>query len=133
MSGLIVRIIKDFHGLVSSERCFQMHLRSTLRAMGFEPSLHDDNLWVLKDDDDSLIYISVYVDDLMISGKQPWVCLEKLKLVCNIKTDTNLARNLGILMQHNGTLAISTERYLKESLVKIEGKSGSLKREKTPM
>ena len=66
-----LRIVKALHGLVSSGRCFQMHLRPTLRRMGFEPSLHDDNLWVLKDERNSFICISVYVDDLMISGKQP--------------------------------------------------------------
>ena len=111
-----------------------MRLRSTLRSMGFEPSLCDDNLWVLKDERDSLICISVCVDDLMISGKQPWVCLEKLKLVCSIKTDANLTRCLGMdLTQQNGTLATSGKRCLKESIVKTEAKSGSLKKEKTPM
>ena len=60
--------------------------------------------------------------------------LEKLKLVHSVKTDTNLTRYLGMdLMQQNGTLAISGERCLKESIVKIEAKSGSLKKEKTPM
>ena len=44
LPGKIVRILKALHGLVSSGRCFQMHLRSTLRSMIFEPSSHDDNL-----------------------------------------------------------------------------------------
>ena len=70
----------------------------------------------------------------MISGKQPWVYLEKLNLVCSFNTDTNFTIYLEIdLIQQNGTIAISSERFLKESLAKTEGKSGSLKKENTPM
>ena len=70
LSNMLVRIIKSLYGLAGSGRSFQLHLRSTLRAIGFESSLHDENLWVLKEEDGSLMYISTFTDDLMMAGRR---------------------------------------------------------------
>ena len=127
LSNMLVRIIKSIYGLAGSGRSFQLHLRSTLRNLGFEPTLHDKNLWVLKKADGSLVYISAFVDDLLLSGRRPWLYLEKLRTVYSLKTDVNLSRYLGMdLLQQDGTLAVSAEKYITESVRKIEDKSGCL-------
>ena len=111
-----MRITKALRGLVSYGRCFQIHLRSILRAVGLDPSLHEHNLWVYEDESGSIICISAFVDELVISGKQPWKCLE---FFCSIKTETNLIRYLRIdLAQQNIIIEISGKRFLKESIVR---------------
>ena len=43
LSRMIVRILQSVHGLVSSARSFQLHLKATLYDIGFSPSLYDEN------------------------------------------------------------------------------------------
>ena len=96
LSGKIVRIIKSIHSLVSSGRHFQLCLRATLHKMGFTPSFCNENLWVLKEADGSLVHILVHVDDVLISSKRSLKCLEMLKQVYDIKTNHNFTRWLSI-------------------------------------
>ena len=96
LSGVTVRIIRSLNSLISSIRSFQLHIRSTLWEIGFIPLLHDKNLWVLRKYDGSLVCISVYVDNVLISLVVPFWYLDMLKKVHTLKTDMNLTRYLEI-------------------------------------
>ena len=96
LSRKIARIIYSLYNLISSVRSFQLYMRSTLWEMGFTLLLYDKNFWVLQEPNGSLAYISVYVDNVLISSAVPFYYLEMLKKVYALKTDMNLTRYLGM-------------------------------------
>ena len=53
-------------------------LADTLRVMGFTPSLAHPDLWIRKAED-CYEYICVYVDDLMVTMKDPQKFFDTLK------------------------------------------------------
>ena len=73
--------------------------------------------------------VSASVNYLLINGRLPWLCLDKLKTLNSIKLDVNLSQCLGIgTVQQWVTLAIFGEKGINEGVRKIEDKAGILKK-----
>ena len=60
--------------------------------MGFAPTLCNKNLWILKEETNSLVYISIYVDGVLISIISLCKYLDMLKIAYNLKIDKNLTQ-----------------------------------------
>ena len=59
-------------------------MQKVLTKLGFQPTLADSDLWY-KDCGSHYEYVSVYVDDLIISSKNPMKIIDELKKVGNFK------------------------------------------------
>jgi hypothetical protein len=66
-SDLIARVRKSIYGLKQSPRAWNIKLNDTLRNFGFRQSSYDSCLYVKQDRSDTL-YVTVFVDDLLIAG-----------------------------------------------------------------
>ena len=61
-------IIEFIYELISSDKSFQLYLRSILRHVGFTQTLYDENLWVIKKEGSFLVHLSFYIDGILISS-----------------------------------------------------------------
>ena len=64
---LVCKLQKSIYGLKQSSRCWNAALDAHLRKMGFSQSKSDPCIYVSGGDDS--FYIGVYVDDLILAGK----------------------------------------------------------------
>ena len=62
----IVRLLKSIYGLPMASAKFREHSDTTLRNMGFIPTVSDPRIYVKFYHDETRAYISVHVDDLGI-------------------------------------------------------------------
>ena len=74
------RMIVDraLYGLKSSAARFHEHLSAKLRAMGFQPSKADPDLW-FRNVNDHYEYIARYVDDVIAFSKDPMAIMKELE------------------------------------------------------
>ena len=80
------------YGLKQTPRAWYSHLDEFLLSLGFEKSLNEATLYVKKVDKDILI-VSVYVDDLLITGNHEQL-VDEFKLKMKNKFEMN---ELGLL------------------------------------
>jgi hypothetical protein len=74
------------YGLKSSGAQWHTHFAKTLYTMGFQPTRFDNDVWLKKRPDNSgYDYISTYVDDFLITAKDPWLYVKKLQEIYVIK------------------------------------------------
>lgn len=82
MEGSICIIVRALYGLKTSANAWRNHMCSTLRSMGFDHSLADNDVWFREDlkVDGSLYYsyILVYVDDILIVSESPNKYMDQL-------------------------------------------------------
>ena len=82
MEGSICIIVRALYGLKTSANTWCTHMCSTLKNMGFDHSLADNDFWLKKDTkSDGTFYYSnilVYVDDILILSEDPKVYMESL-------------------------------------------------------
>ena len=64
---LVCRLKKHIYGLKQSSRCWKAALDSHLQKMGFSQSNSDPCIYISGGDDP--FYVGVYVDDLILAGK----------------------------------------------------------------
>ncbi len=73
LEGRIAIIKKSLYDLKSSGAQWHAHFANTLHTMGFQPTRFDNDVWIKKRDDNSgYDYILTYVDDFLITAKDPW-------------------------------------------------------------
>ena len=66
--------------------------------MGFTPTRYDPDVWLRKRDDATgYDYISTYVDDFLITAKDPWPFMLQLQEVYKIKDPAAPSTYLGAL------------------------------------
>jgi hypothetical protein len=86
LEGRIAIIKKGLYGLKSSGARWHAHFANTLYLMGFNPSRYDPDVWMRKHDDNKVYdYISIYVDDSLITAKDPDVYMNYLQTIYTIK------------------------------------------------
>jgi hypothetical protein len=74
--GLVWRLKKSIYGLKQSPRCWNMKLDNQLKSMGFQQLYSDKCLY--KYSKDGLLFIAVYVDDIVIAGQSE-------EMIANVK------------------------------------------------
>jgi hypothetical protein len=137
LEGRIAIIKKSLYGLKSSGAQWHTHFARTLHTLGFNPPRFDNDLWIRERTDKSgYDYISTYVDDFLITAKDPWFYMKKLQEIYLIKEPKTPYFYLGATYTGNseGKWSIMVKDYIKETIKQIEGRLGlSLREEKTPM
>jgi hypothetical protein len=66
--GMVCRLNKSLYGLKQAPRAWYTRLTKELKTFGFVPSVADPSLFTL-DNKDSTVYLLIYVDDILIAGK----------------------------------------------------------------
>ena len=67
--NMVWLLTKSLYGLKQSPRCWWMKLTHQLRELQFEPCKSDPGLYVNLSDQDSPLWLSVFVDDISVIGK----------------------------------------------------------------
>ena len=134
--GSKVSLKRALYGLATASRAFHEFFGDTLRAMGFEPTRADQDLWIRRSDDyDGYDYIATHVDDLIIVSKDPSQYMSQLEQQFKIRDISDSPEYyLGNdLRKHETTFHVSTGKYIREALRRYQERYGSVKKEKSPM
>ena len=75
---LVCRLKKVIYGLKQAPRSWYIKIDSFFNQKGFVKSKSDPNLYVKKDEKGNIAMISLYVDDLIITGSA-YKLIEKIK------------------------------------------------------
>ena len=65
--GNVIRLLKSLYGLKQSPRCFNKRFDTWLQQQGFHP-MKADPCFYLRKQPNSVILISIHVDDQLICG-----------------------------------------------------------------
>jgi len=112
-------IVKALYGLKSSGLRWHDRLADVLRAMGFEPSRAEPDIW-MRAQGTHYEYIAVYVDDLLIASKSPEAIIAELTDTYKFKLkgtgQVTFHLGLGFERDENGRLRLSPRRYIERML-----------------
>jgi hypothetical protein len=137
LEGRIAIIKKSLYGLKSSGAQWHAHFAKTLHTMGFNPTRFDNDVWIkIRNDGSGYDYISTYVDDFLITAKDPWFYMKQLQEIYLIKEPKTPDFYLGATYTGDpeGEWSITAKDYIKEAIKQIEGKLGiTIREEKTPI
>ena len=95
--------------------------------MGFTPTRFDHDIWIRKRDDGSgYDYISTYVDDFMITAKEPWGYMKHRQSIIMIKKPAAPDIYLGASYTRTpeSDWSESSNLYIKEALAQIQRTQG---------
>ena len=127
MENSICVIVQALYDLKSSANAWRTHMCSTLKSMGFNHSLADNDFWMKMDTKiDGTYYYSyilVYVDDILILSEDPKAYMQMLSEQYYVKESSIGAPNLNLGTQYklvtgrsvNPAWSSSTDRYVKEA------------------
>ena len=120
--NLVCKLKKSIYGLKQSRRCWNGALDEHLKKIGFIQSKADQCLYIGKIDGD-LIFLAVYVDDIILASKKHEVIQKTKKLFAckfEMKDMGRLHYFLGVrIVQNEGNVWIRQDRYLEEVLRKF--------------
>ena len=120
--NLVCKLKKSIYGLKQSPRCWNEALDEHLKKIGFIQSKADPCLYIGKIDGE-LIFLAVYVDDIILASKKPEVIQKTKKLFASkfeVKDMGRLHYFLGVrIVQNEGNVWIGQDRYLEEVLEKF--------------
>jgi transposase InsO family protein len=116
--GTACKLTKSLYGLKQAPRAWYMKLNEELKDIGFIPSIADPGLFTLANKG-SNIYVLIYVDDILIAGKDP-ATVEKVKTTILEKFE---GRDLG---EVTSFLGINIARDRSRGEVKLD-QSGMIK------
>lgn len=118
---LFCRLNKSIYGLKQSPKCWNESLHNFLVKIGFEASLSDSCLYY-KYENDSLVFIAVYVDDILLCSKDPVKTSKIKKLMCSeyeIKDLGLLKYFLGVEIKRcENSIWLGQSIYIKSMLTK---------------
>ncbi|CAA7051267.1 unnamed protein product [Microthlaspi erraticum] len=130
----VCRLHKALYGLKQAPRAWYRELSTFLTVSGFTNSLADPSLFILNRDS-SLLYILVYVDDIVITGNNPRLLqhtLDALATRFSIKDPEDLNYFLGIeAFRTSFGLHLTQRRYILDLLQRC--KMSDAKPVQTPM
>ena len=120
--NLVCKLKKSIYGLKQSPCCWNEALDEHLKKIGFVQSKADPCLYIGKLDGE-LIFLAVYVDDIILASKKPEVTQKTKKLFASnfdVKDMGRLHYFLGVrIVQNEGNVWIGQDRYLEEVLKKV--------------
>ncbi len=117
----VYKLNKAVYGLKQASRAWYEHLDKTLKAQGLQRSQHDPCLYWRKEGD-KVIYVLVYVDDLIIAvNEDEWArkLKEALNAAYDIKDLGELRYCLGMLVERDRTkrtLHLTQEAFITDLL-----------------
>jgi len=117
--GHVLIISKALYGLHSSGLRWSERLADVLREMGFFTSHCKKDIWI-RDMGDHYEYIAVYVDDLMIVGKDPdsiiKVLIEKYQFKLKGTGPTEFHLGCDFFRGEEGVLCYAPKKYIEKIL-----------------
>ena len=121
----VYKLDKALYGLRESPRAWYKCFDKFLEKLGFERNNYDYCLYILKDEKDE-IYLILFVDDLLICGKNK-VKIEKIKSILSKRfkmKDLGEVKNyLGISINYDSDknlMTMSQERYIESLAARYE-------------
>ena len=66
----VCRLLRSLYGLKQAPRAWWLELAQRLREMGFEVAMADPGVWVICETQQEVVYMIVYVDDILIATKK---------------------------------------------------------------
>ena len=85
----VCKLVKALYGLKQALRAWYMKIDKYLTDHGFQRSPSDSNLYI-KHAGDDILFIVVYVDDLIITGSSAHLITENKQDLCNTFDMTDL-------------------------------------------
>lgn len=136
-AGCIVELKRALYGLKTASRSFHEFFAECLMRMGFKPTRADPDLWYRKSDDyEGYDYMATHVDDVIIAAKRPAEYMAQIEHEFNVRNqEDSPSYYLGNSYKRlaNGTIHVSSTKYLKEVLKQFSNKYGEVKKESIPM
>ena len=122
----IVELLKSIYGLPKASQYFEEYLSEHLLKIGFKRTISDKQLFMLRDDNGNICYLSTHVDDIFLastkdSGLNDWV-REQLSKVFTLTHRPNTSVHLGLVIERdrpNKWLKISQPHYIQEILARF--------------
>ena len=118
----VCQLHKSLYGLKQAPRAWYDKLHAALHSLGFVGSQSDHSLFVKKDP--SLVFIMVYVDDILVTGPSSAACqtvITQLSTLFPIKDLGALHYFLGIEVQRSSTgIFLSQTKYILDLLTKAK-------------
>jgi len=134
LEGRLAIVRKGLYGLKTSGNRWHAHFANTLHSMGFSPTRFDPDVWLrMRDDESGYDYISTYVDDFLITAKNPWPFMGQLQAVYKIKDPSSPTTYLGALYtgDPSGIWTINCKNYIQAALSQVQQMIGGEIREST--
>lgn len=120
---LVCKLKKALYGLKQAPRAWFQKLAETLKTLGFQESIADSCLFMLQEKDD-VIYLLVYVDDLVITGSSEVLVqklITKMSNMFSLKDLGEISFFLGIEFTRTSAGLLLTQRqYINQLLSKTE-------------
>ncbi|KAJ4768699.1 hypothetical protein LUZ62_079074 [Rhynchospora pubera] len=117
----VCKLNKALYGLKQAPRAWFFRLKSFLQMHKFQSSQSDHSLFIFKSPK-VLLYLLVYVDDIIITGNDPLAIqslISALDQQFSIKDLGSLSYFLGIeVTSHDSSLHLSQTRYLKNLITR---------------
>ena len=117
----VCKLRKAIYGLKQAPRAWYTELRKFLLASGFQNSLANTSLFILKHGG-HLIYLLVYVDDIIITGDNDGFVQQFVTLLSqqfSLKDLGQLSYFLGVeVISHPHGLLLSQRRYILDLLAR---------------
>jgi hypothetical protein len=132
LQGHLLVIERALYGLRTSGARWHDRFADTLRNMGYKPCMADPDVW-LKDCGQHYEYVCVYVDDIMMFGKNPIDFFNSLTrdYQYKLKGVGSPTYHLGgdFSRDSDGTLAWGASSYVKKMLINFETMFGTKPKE----
>lgn len=96
--GKVLKLCKSLYGLKQAPKCWNLKFHNFMVSLGFERSKADSCLYVWQSDDKSLIYLVLYVDDMLIVSNH----LQKLNALVDKMAQKFKMKDLGEVSRFMG-------------------------------
>jgi Reverse transcriptase (RNA-dependent DNA polymerase) len=126
---------KALYGLRYSGLCWHQRFADVLREIGFIPSKVKADIW-MRESNNLLKYIAVYVDDLLIASRNPKAIVQKLEEQHKFKLKRvgPLTYHLGcdFFRDQDGILCFGPRKYITMMMDQFKNMYGCKPKEDTP-
>ena len=114
--NLVCKLSKSIYGLKQAARCWNIKLTQILRENDFEESLADNCLFIKKSNN-IIVYVLIYVDDIVVSSNDEVEIQKFYKILSNhfsVKNLGNISNYLGIEVNRDedGIFYICQKEYI---------------------
>ena len=136
--GKVWKLNKALYGLKQAPLCWSNKLKDVLNQMGFFSTKADPCIYTRKDAD-SLSYVLIYVDDMLVASKdleKVEQIKEQLKVKLEIKDLGEISTFLGVDFKKTSDgkcLTMSQERYIEQLAMRFNLTDASPKRSLPPL
>lgn len=116
--GYVLKLKKSLYGLKQSSKCWNNKINESLMKLGFNRSEADYCLYIKNMENENILYLLLYVDDIILSGPDLTIineCKRELMEQFEIKDKGELRNFLGLEIKYdreNAIMKISQERYI---------------------